>query len=171
MRPWVLRSLGGLLALLGAWAGIVFYVGPVFGYRALPGLGAWHWTLGSLEVNLAPGAVVLVGGALLIAHRHRGFAAFGGLLALLGGAWLVVGPTIASLWLSASAQTQVQSGTWLQAAGPLGYHYGTGTLVVALAAAALAGLAVGSARPSLDEPLDVEPSRPEVMEPAAPSRV
>jgi hypothetical protein len=65
-------------------------------------------------------------------------ARFGALLAVLGGMWLVVGPLFASMWLGSNAETQLASSTLSQAARPLGYHYGTGILIIAFAAYAWA---------------------------------
>ncbi len=156
MRGWALRTLGGLLVLLGAWAGIVAYVGPLLGLHVPADPGTRQLSTGDLELNLAPGIAVILGGALLLVHRHRGVAAFGGLLALLGGAWLIVGPSVATLWPVMSAPTAGNSAVAGQDARLLlAYHYGSGTLVVALAAGALGGL-VARTRRVLSEAVDGE---------------
>lgn len=126
------RFTGLVLVVLGAWAGILPYVGPLFGFR-MDGTPSWTWTTAHWELNLAPGALVLLGGVLLLAGR-RGSTALGGLFAVLGGAWLVVGPLFASLWLTSGAQTRVASSTLAAAMRPLGYHYGTGLVIVVLGA-------------------------------------
>jgi len=137
MRTVTGRMLGLLLILLGAWGGIVAFVGPLFGYRMSPG-PAWQWTTSHWELHAAPGGAIVLGGLLLLAATPRMAARFGAFLALLGGMWLVVGPLFASMWLGSNAETQVASSTLSEAARPLGYHYGTGILVVAVAAYALA---------------------------------
>lgn len=128
-----LRLLGVLLVLLGAWGGIVAYVGPLFGYRMTSG-PAWDWTTSHWELHAAPGAAVVVGGLLIIALAPLITARMGAVLAMAGGAWLIVGPLFASMWLGGNSETQVASASLNAAARPLGFHYGTGLLIVAVAA-------------------------------------
>lgn len=131
------RLLGLVLVLLGAWGGIVAYVGPRIGFR-MDTASAWDWTTSRWELHAAPGAAVVLGGLLLLMAAPRAIARFGAVLALLAGMWLVVGPLFASMWLGSGAETQVASSTLSQAARPLGYHYGTGILIIAAAAYAWA---------------------------------
>lgn len=127
------RSIGFAVVLLGIWGGILPFVGPLFGYRMLPG-SAWSWTAGAAELHVGPGVLVLLGGLMLLAG---GKPRFGALLAFIGGTWFVVGPLFASLWLGpVAAETRVASAGLMQAMAPLGYHYGTGLVIVALAARA-----------------------------------
>lgn len=137
MRTVTARFLGLLLILLGAWGGIVAYVGPRIGFR-MDSSAAWAWTTSRWELHAAPGGAVVLGGLLLLIATPRMIARFGALLALLGGMWLVVGPLFASMWLGSGAETQLASSTLSQAARPLGYHYGTGILIIAFAAFAWA---------------------------------
>ncbi|HEU5034341.1 MAG TPA: hypothetical protein VFT62_06240 [Mycobacteriales bacterium] len=141
-----LRTTGLLLVLLGAWGGIVSYVGPKFGYT-MGSESGWQWTSANWQLHLVPGAAVVVGGLLLLAAAARESSIrLGGLLALLGGAWLVLGPLFASMWLGPfNAESNVASSTLAQVARPLGYHYGTGLLITALAAYAL-GRRIGVVR-------------------------
>jgi hypothetical protein len=132
MRTITGRLLGLLLVLLGAWGGIVAYVGPRIGYRMDTG-PAWDWTTAHWQLHAVPGGAVVLGGLLLLVATPSALARLGALLALLGGMWLVVGPLFASMWLGAGAETQLASSTLSQAARPLGYHYGTGILIVACA--------------------------------------
>lgn len=120
--------------VLGAWGGIVSYAGPWFGYRFGADAG-WHWTTAQWELHLAPGAAAVLGGLLLLSYSRLGVR-IGGYLAAAAGMWFVVGPLFASMWLG-PVETRVASATLRQVAGPLGYHYGTGLLIVALAAYAL----------------------------------
>jgi len=140
MRTVTSRFIGFLLVLLGAWGGIVAFAGPALGFRMGSGR-AWDWTTASGELHAAPGAAVVLGGLLLLAAAPRVLARLGALLAILGGMWLVVGPLFASMWLGSGAETQIASSTLSQAARPLGYHYGTGLLIVAFAAYAWASCA------------------------------
>ena len=130
------RLTGLLLVIVGAWAAIVPYLGPAIGYR-MDRAGAWTWTAGHWELNLAAGAVVLLGGLILLGGS-RVSGALGGWLAIVGGAWLVLGPLFASMWLPAGeAQTRVASSSLSSVVQPLGYHYGTGLVAVLLGAWAL----------------------------------
>lgn len=140
MRTASSRLLGMLLVLLGAWGGIVPFLGPRIGFRMDSG-PAWDWTRAHWELHAAPGGAVVLGGLLLLAASPRLIARFGAFLAILGGMWLVVGPLFASMWLGSGAETQLASSTLSQAARPLGYHYGTGLLIVAAAAYAWASCA------------------------------
>lgn len=137
MRTATARLLGFLVMLLGAWGGIVAYAGPRLHFRMAPG-PAWQWTTAHWELHAAPGGAAVLGGLLLLIFAPRVPARFGALLALLAGAWFVVGPVLASMWLGAGAETQVASATLSGAARPLGYHYAVGGLIVAGAAYAWA---------------------------------
>lgn len=139
MRTITGRMLGLFLVLLGAWGGIVAYVGPAIGYRMGSG-PAWDWTTANWQLHAAPGAAVVLGGLLLLIASPTVLARFGAVLAMLGGMWLVVGPLFASMWLT-DAETQIASITWSELLRPLGYHYGTGLLIVAAAAYAWASCA------------------------------
>jgi hypothetical protein len=140
MRTVTSRFIGFLLILLGAWGGIVAFAGPEIGFRMGSGK-AWDWTTANWELHAAPGGAVVLGGLLLLVAAPRAIARFGAFLAILGGMWLVVGPLFASMWLGSGAETQIASSTLSQAARPLGYHYGTGLLIVAFAAYAWASCA------------------------------
>lgn len=137
MRTLTARLLGFIVMLLGAWGGIVAYAGPRLNFRMVPG-PAWQWTTAHWELHAAPAGAVVLGGLLLLIFAPRLPARFGALLALLGGAWFIVGPVLASMWLGAGAETQVASTTLSQAARPLGYHYAVGGLIIAAAAYAWA---------------------------------
>ncbi len=120
---------GLLIALLGAWSGIVPFVGPTFGFSA-DGSGSWYWNLSHALLFLAPGAAALVGGILIVLGR-RGAQAAGGLLAAVAGAWLVVG---ALVW-------PIFYGTFFVGASPIrefaywiGYSLGPGGLLIGLGA-------------------------------------
>jgi hypothetical protein len=134
------QLLGLLLVLLGAWGGIVAYAGPSFGYRMSSG-PAWQWTTAHWQLHALPGAAVVLGGLLVLAAAPRLAARLGAVLAVAAGMWLVVGPMFASMWLGSGSETQLASGSLEQVARPLGYHYGTGVLIVAVAAFAWAASA------------------------------
>ncbi len=94
-----LGAIAVLTILVSAWGGIVPYVGPLFGYT-IDGGGAWHWSLAHSLLSLAPGALGVVLGFMILAEtrgleigRGRFSLASAGVLIALCGAWFVVGPT------------------------------------------------------------------------------
>jgi len=112
-RPAVLREAGAderaaasgpehrrlLTALLGAWAGLSVLVGPSFGWSP-DGSPSWHWSLIHAALHVAPGGAALIGGVAMVAivpkaarGAGRSGRGTGRLLAILAGAWLVVGPS------------------------------------------------------------------------------
>ncbi len=89
-----LAGLGTLIA--GAWGGIAPYIGPAFGYK-FANLSSFQWTEANALLRLAPGAVcVLAGLVMLVGGTRLGGTRFGpgffGLLAVACGAWFVIGP-------------------------------------------------------------------------------
>ncbi len=85
---------GVLMLLLGAWAGLVPFIGPLWGWSA-DGTGSWTWTAAHAWLFALPGAVAFLGALMVLGGSvaTRGAsAALGGLLCMLAGAWLVIGP-------------------------------------------------------------------------------
>ena len=67
-----LGLIGFVVLLLGAWGGIVPYVGPTFGFRK--GAGAsWQWTTSHSLLWLAPGAAAFLAGLVLLTFGPRAF--------------------------------------------------------------------------------------------------
>lgn len=130
-----LEVAGLLTLLLGAWAGIVAYVGPSFGFSA-DGASAWSWTFAHGMLFLLPGAGAFLAGALTMmgaATDRKAVLGFAGLLAAVCGAWLVVGPVAWPVLGHAAFFRTVPSGTrdldyWI------GYALGPGGLLIALGA-------------------------------------
>jgi hypothetical protein len=140
---------GVLLVALGAWGAIVALIGPSFSLTIGPD-STWDMTTGRLWLEVLPGVAVVLGGLVLLLSANRATAALGGWLALAGGVWFVVGPTLSKLWTSGSALAG-------QAGNPAGSEsrqvlelltmfYGAGAAIIALAAFALGRLAVRSVR-------------------------
>src|SRR5580658_4380040 len=96
------RSRGGvcgvLLILLGLLAGLGPFVGPYIHFGYTPDK-AWAYNSGRLYLSIVPGAVAVIGGLLALATRNRGVGVIGGVLGVLGGAWLVVGASFTSIVL------------------------------------------------------------------------
>jgi|ERR1700694_2660614 len=125
------RGVLGLLAILiGAWAGIVAYVGPSFGYSA-DGSGSWEWTLQHTVLHLVPGAAAVLAGLLTAAHGGRSTSRLAGFLLLLCGAWLVLGP---SAWpaLNSTEGVFAPASPVRSFLNQLGYNLGPGLILVAL---------------------------------------
>jgi len=125
-----------LVILLGIWGGIVPFVGGYFGFPS--GAPKWHWSTDSLILSVAAGVATVVGGLLLMSVRPT-MARLGGLLAMLGGAWFVLGPIFHPLW-SNGVVLRTSGSKWMQVLEQLGYHYGTGVLITALAGYALGAM-------------------------------
>jgi len=119
--------------LLGAWGGIVPFVGPVFGFSG-DGSAGWRWNLAHALVSLAPGAGAVFAGLLVVlagrAVYRPGGLALGGLLAALCGAWFAAGPLSwpvlehAAFFVTAPPLRELTY--WI------GYSLGPGLLLVAL---------------------------------------
>src|SRR5260370_16854088 len=88
---------GLLLILLGAWGGLVPFVGPYFHFAYTPDR-AWAYTTGRLWLEILPGVAVALGGFIVLASARRPLAMFGAFVAALGGAWFVVGNLVSALW-------------------------------------------------------------------------
>lgn len=89
-----------LAVLLSAWAGIVPYVGPTFGFSA-DGTSSWTWNSVHTYGALAPGAVGIIFSVLILACARRplgaqssGTLASAGFFVFLCGAWLAVVPVV-----------------------------------------------------------------------------
>ncbi|MGH3547945.1 MAG: hypothetical protein ACRDQU_07480 [Pseudonocardiaceae bacterium] len=135
-----------LLVLLGIWGAIVPFVGPYFGYTfgvTVP----WFFTYDRLWLDILPGIAVLLGGLILGPSANRASAGMGAWLALIGGIWFTVGPVISQLWRVGGLAAPIGAplgGNLLQLLEQLGYFFGLGAVVTALAAFALGRITVRS---------------------------
>ena len=133
---------GMLLVLLGLWGALVPFVGPYFRFAFTPA-AAWTMTSGRVWLDIAPGAVVLVGGILLLLTASRPLALFGGLLAAAGGAWFVAGVVVSPLLAHGTLTTGFPVGGPMQRmAEELGFYAGLGVVIVFLAALAVGRLSM-----------------------------
>jgi hypothetical protein len=127
---------GLLILLLGAWGGIVPYVGPVFGFSG-DGTASWTWSLSHSLLFLLPGAVAFVTGAFImfegaVRPRGRALLAMGGFVAAVCGAWFIVGPLA---WRALYGTNFFVGASGLrELAYWVGYALGPGGLLVALGA-------------------------------------
>src|SRR5690242_10402382 len=83
---------GALLLVLGLWVALAPFVGPSADFGYTPGNDTWIWTDGRGLYSVLPGAVTVFGALLLVVSASRVAAAFGAGLAVVAGAWLVIGP-------------------------------------------------------------------------------
>jgi hypothetical protein len=126
-----------LAILLSAWAGIVPYVGPTFGFSA-DGSSSWTWNNAHTYGALVPGAVGVIFAMLVLAAARRpvgvqsaGTLASAGFIVFLCGAWLTVVPVVWPVISSAYFHVASPSTTleyWL------GYASGPGILLAAFGA-------------------------------------
>jgi hypothetical protein len=137
--------IGLLLILLGAWGALIPFFGPNinWAYTTDP---AWTWTAAKGWLEVFPGAATAVGGLVLLFSGSRASAMFGGWLAVLAGAWFVVGRTFASTLQIGDVGQPAASTDLKRALLEVTYFTGLGALIVFLGGAALARVAVRHAR-------------------------
>ena len=137
---------GSLLALLGLWGALVPFVGPYFNY-SFGVADPWSFTADRLWLNILPGIAVAFGGLMLALSTSRTNSRWGAWLALLGGIWFTIGPTLAQLWHAASTRVPIGEplgAVSMQTLEQLGYFYGLGALIIALASFTLGRFSVRS---------------------------
>jgi hypothetical protein len=136
--------IGVVLVLLGLWGGLSPLIGPWLGYH-IDDEQAWTLTWDRLWLTTIPGAAVLVGGIVLFISKDRLSAAIGAWLAMAGGAWFVVGPSVSALWSSTFSTNGIgRSNTTQRLVEQLASFYALGALVVALTSFALARVLIRS---------------------------
>lgn len=83
--------------LVGIWGAIAGYIGPYFGYRPVSAT-AWDWNAQNGLLHLAPGALAVLAGLLLLSvgpargGARRAALAVPTVLLAAAGAWFVLGP-------------------------------------------------------------------------------
>lgn len=136
---------GFLLLLLGIWGALIPFVGPYFDFAFAPDR-EWAWTAARGWLEVLPGAATAVGGLLLLGSRNRFTAMLGGWLAVLAGAWFVVGRALAGPLGLGDVGAPVAVNEAKRVALELSYFYGLGALIIFLGALALGRLSIRSAR-------------------------
>jgi len=125
---------GLLIGLLAIWGALVPFVGPYFDY-SFGSNATWHYTSDRLWLSILPGAAALLGAVLLVIAATRLAGVLGGWLAMVAGAWFVVGPAVSLTWESGPGPIgRPLYGPTRQMLELVGYFYGLGALIVALAA-------------------------------------
>ena len=138
---------GVLLVLLGAWGGLVPFIGPHFHYAFTPD-SSWTYTSGRLWLEILPGAAAALGGLIVLASAYRPMAHFGAWLAALAGAWFALGSVVGPTWttgINMSTGTPV-GGHVTRALEQIGFFTGLGVVIVLLAAMAIGRFSVISVR-------------------------
>lgn len=138
-------ALGGfLLLLLGIWGAIVPFVGPYWNYAYTPNT-TWTWTAGRLVFNELPAYAVILGALLLLVTSTRATALLGAWLALVGGAWFVLGTIFSTFWSGAYSVTGTPIGDHTSVAlEQIGIFYGLGAAILLVAGHAAGALSVRS---------------------------
>ena len=153
-------AVSGLLVIaLGVWGALVPFVGPLFDFAFSPDR-PWAWTSGRGWLQVLPGVVAVVGGLMMFASRNRATAMLGSWMAVVAGAWFVVGRAAAGpLGLGDAgepvAATESQR-VWLE----LTYFSGLGALIIFLSALAVGRLSVRTARDIAYRDARVETAEP-----------
>jgi hypothetical protein len=117
---------GLLILLLGAWVIVAALIGPLFNFGFFND-DSWNFSTKQWELQLIPGIVAVVGGLLLMTPSSGG-GSLGALLALLAGAWLVVGQVVYPLWSSGDVHTFGSEG--MKTLRWVGHFFGPGGLIL-----------------------------------------
>jgi hypothetical protein len=148
---------GSFVVILGLWGAMIAFVGPYFDY-SFGSNGTWHYTTNRLVLDILPGAVAVLAGALLLTATTRRVGVLGGWLGALAGAWFVIGPAVSLTWEHAGGPIgRPLGGSARQMLELVGYFYGLGALIIALVAFASGRFA---SRPALAVPDDVPVASP-----------
>src|SRR6516165_279031 len=128
---------GFLLVLLGAWGGLIPFIGPYFNYAYTPDT-AWTYNTARLWLEVLPGAAVFLGGILLIIAASRHIALVGAALAAAGGAWFTLGTVFSPLWNNniSMGGTPASATVVMRIAEQVGFFTGLGVVIVAIASLA-----------------------------------
>ena len=146
---------GLLLIVLGVWGALIPFIGPYFHFAYTPDK-EWAWSTARGWLEVFPGVTTAVGGVLLLGSGNRATAMFGGWLAVIGGAWFIVGRSLASTLRLGDVGQPIAATDAKRAVIEIAYFSGLGALIVFLGAAALARMSVRTAR-DLQYALDHEP--------------
>ena len=136
---------GLLLIVLGVWGALIPFVGPYFHFAYTPDQ-PWAWSTARAWLEVFPGVTTAIGGFLLLISGNRATAMFGGWLAVIAGAWFVVGRTLIPLLRIGDIGHPIAWTDAKRAVLEIAYFSGLGVLIVFLGGAALARMSVRTAR-------------------------
>jgi hypothetical protein len=155
-------ALSGLAIIaFGVWA----VLGPLVG----PG-ETWTSNFNHVMLSVVPAAGAVLGGLMMLS-RGRQVAWIGGLVALAGGLWFMIGPMTYPLWLSGGLGTGPAPGGSVWLAQWIGFLFVTGAVITLLSSYVLGFLDsddVFEAEADRREPVTPEHARrrPFVRQPA-----
>jgi hypothetical protein len=129
---------GFLLVLLGAWGGLVAFIGPYFHYAYTPDV-TWTYNTERLWLEILPGGAVFLAGLLLIISSHRIEAMVGAWLAVASGAWFALGTVLSPIWNGGvtAGGSPVGTTTTIRVVEQIGFFTGLGVVIVLVAAMAI----------------------------------
>jgi hypothetical protein len=133
-------GVGFFMMCVAAWGGVVAFAGPSFDFVIEPTTKSWVWNEAHATLYVAPAVAGVVGALLVLGGPTYAVQRLGALLGVASGIWFVIGPSVEPLWHSSSiaAATVGPSGsTTMRVLEAIGYHFGTGVVMAALAAFAL----------------------------------
>lgn len=142
---------GLILIVLGAWGGLIPFVGPYFKYGFTPDK-TWAYTQGRLYLSVVPGIVALLAGLVIVMTRGRGFGGFCAFVAALAGAWFIGGSGLVLLLPASFGAASISTGTPIATStsglvvAELGFYSGIGALIVFFAALALGRFSIAAAK-------------------------
>ena len=136
---------GLLLIILGVWGALIPFIGPYFHFAYTPDQ-VWAWSTARAWLEVFPGATTAVGGFLLLVSGNRATAMFGAWLAVIAGAWFVVGRTLASPMRLGDIGHPIAVTDAKRAVIEISYFSGLGALIVFLGGAVLARVTVRTLR-------------------------
>jgi MFS family permease len=126
-------ALSGIsIAAIGVWA----VLGPLLGTDE----ASWRWNFNHFVLSVLPAACAVLGGLMMLSRRRLPVS-FGGLLALAGGLWFMVGPMTYVLWPSGGLGTGPALGGSVWLAQWIGFFFATGALITLLSSYALGFMA------------------------------
>jgi len=136
---------GLLLIILGVWGALVPFVGPYFHFAYTPGQ-VWVWSTARAWLEVFPGVTAAVGGFFLLVSGNRATAMFGGWLAVMAGAWFVVGRALASTLRLGDVGHPIGATDGKRAAIEIASFSGLGALIVFFGGVVLARVSARMAR-------------------------
>lgn len=136
---------GFLLIILGVWGALIPFIGPYFHFAYTPDQ-VWAWSTARAWLEVFPGATTAVGGFLVLVSGNRATAMFGSWLAAIGGAWFIVGRTLASLLRLGDIGQPIAVTDAKRAVLEISYFSGLGALIVFLSGAVLARVTIRTLR-------------------------
>lgn len=157
---------GVVLVVLGAWGALVPFIGPYFDFAFTPNQ-PWVWTTARGWLEVLPGVVAVLGGLLLLASGNRATAMLGGWLAVVAGAWFVIGRTFTGVLAIGDVGAPVAVTDAKRIVLELAYFSALGAAIVFVGAIALGRMSVRSVRDVAyaQRPVMADARRPVVAEP------